>query len=59
MEDHEKLEKISGRKRSTTQTGIPIIECGECGQTHPGTRRHCTVCGMPTLFPDIHCKEAA
>ena len=59
MEDHEKLEKISGRKRSTTQTGIPIIECGKCGMVHPETRKHCPVCGKPTLYPNIHCQAVA
>ncbi|MFJ2506305.1 DNA cytosine methyltransferase [Microbacterium sp. NPDC087592] len=35
----------------TTQTGIPIIDCGECGRRHPVTRRHCAVCGSPSQFP--------
>lgn len=40
---------------STTQTGIPIIDCEECGYRHPITRQHCPVCGAPSLFPMIHC----
>jgi uncharacterized OB-fold protein len=34
----------------TTQTGIPITECGDCGKTHPVTRRHCSGCGTATVF---------
>ena len=55
MEEHEKLEKISGRKRSTTQTGIPIIDCEECGYRHPITRQHCPTCGLATLFNHQNC----
>lgn len=33
-----------------TQTGIPIIHCDTCRLYHPQGRRHCTVCGKPTLF---------
>ena len=40
---------------NATQNGVPIIECGKCGLEHPKTRQHCPVCGMPTLFPLIHC----
>ena len=39
---------------STTQTGIPIIECDTCGTEHPATRTHCPTCGKAHLFP---CKE--
>lgn len=34
----------------TTQTGIPIIDCDECGKRHPATRKHCETCGLATLF---------
>ena len=36
---------------TTTQTGIPIIDCTACGRHHPATRAHCTTCGSPSLFP--------
>lgn len=36
----------------TTQTGIPITDCGDCGKTHPVTRRHCSGCGTATVFLD-------
>lgn len=34
----------------TTQTGIPVIDCNECGRRHPETRKHCATCGLATLF---------
>ncbi len=34
----------------TTWTGIPIIDCDECGHRHPETRKHCEACGLATLF---------
>lgn len=34
----------------TTQTGIPIRMCGECGRLHPVTRPHCPTCGRASLF---------
>lgn len=34
----------------TTRTGIPIIDCDECGHRHPETRKHCEACGLATLF---------
>lgn len=34
----------------TTPTGVPIIECAECGRRHPVTRSHCPVCGKASLF---------
>ena len=40
---------------NATQNGVPIIECGRCGMKHPETRRHCPVCGKPSLFQLIHC----
>lgn len=39
---------------STTQTGIPIVECTTCGRAHPATRTHCSTCGRAHLFT---CKE--
>ena len=33
-----------------TQTGIPIVDCDECGKRHPVTRKHCENCGLATLF---------
>lgn len=39
---------------STTQTGIPIIDCTTCGHPHPATRAHCSTCGRAHLFT---CKE--
>ena len=44
---------------NATQNGVPIIECEQCGREHPETRKHCPKCGMPTLFPNTHCKEDA
>ena len=44
---------------NSTQNGIPIIECGKCGMEHPETRKHCQVCGKPTLYPNIHCQAVA
>lgn len=46
----------------TTQTGIPITECRDCGGTHPVTRRHCRGCGAATVFlaedqSCIRCRE--
>jgi hypothetical protein len=35
---------------ATTQTGMPIIDCGACGMTHPAGRQHCGACGRPSLF---------
>ena len=40
---------------STTQTGIPIIDCEECGYRHPVTRKHCPTCGKATLFNHQNC----
>lgn len=34
----------------TTRTGIPVIDCDECGHRHPETRKHCEACGLATLF---------
>lgn len=44
---------------SATQNGVPIILCGKCGMVHPETRKHCPVCGKPTLYPNIHCQAVA
>lgn len=39
----------------TTPTGVPYIDCKTCGRFHPETRRHCEVCGSPSIFPhDVH-----
>lgn len=35
---------------STTQTGVPIINCKLCGREHPVHTQHCTDCGRPTRF---------
>lgn len=35
---------------TTTPTGVPIIECGQCHGRHPETRRHCSGCGAPSVF---------
>lgn len=35
---------------TTTPSGIPIIECDECGWSHPATRSHCARCGKPSAF---------
>lgn len=35
----------------STPTGVPIIECSECGHSHPVTRSHCASCGRAHLFP--------
>ena len=40
---------------STTQTGIPIIDCEECGYRHPITRQHCPTCGKASLFGHKNC----
>ena len=29
--------------------GVPYIDC-PCGHHHPATRRHCTMCGAPSLI---------
>lgn len=29
---------------------VTLIDCDECSQEHPETRRHCAVCGRPSLF---------
>jgi len=34
----------------TTPTGIPVTKCDTCGREHPVTRRHCQVCGVPSIF---------
>lgn len=39
---------------STTPTGIPIIECSECGWSHPSNRVHCGRCGKASAFIDPH-----
>lgn len=36
--------------RASTPTGVPVIECGECGCEHPVSRRHCRTCGVPSAF---------
>ena len=36
--------------RPTTQNGVPIIDCTQCGGTHPEPRKHCMSCGRPSLF---------
>lgn len=36
----------------TTQTGMPIIDCGKCGKRHPEASAHCILCGSPSLFID-------
>ena len=39
----------------TTQTGIPFIDCEECGKRHPAGRSHCAICGTFSLFShEIH-----
>lgn len=35
----------------TTPTGVPIIDCEQCGRRHPATRQHCPTCGMTHLVP--------
>ena len=34
-----------------TQTGIAIEYCDQCERRHPVTRKHCSTCGSPSLFP--------
>lgn len=29
---------------------VALINCDVCGQGHPETRRHCSVCGSPSRF---------
>ena len=41
----------------TTMTGIPVIDCTECGWRHPASRTHCERCGLATLFNHVKCKE--
>lgn len=36
----------------TTQTGVPIVDCGKCEGRHPASRLHCAECGRPSLFID-------
>jgi len=38
----------------TTPTGVPVIDCEECGRRHPVGRDHCPTCGAATLFHP-HC----
>ena len=35
----------------TTPSGVPIMLCSVCGGTHPITRTHCPICGIPSSFP--------
>ena len=35
---------------TTTPTGIPVIDCPECGCRHSANRKHCTVCGRAAVF---------
>lgn len=41
----------------TTQTGVPVADCDECGKRHPVSRAHCPVCGMATLFGHKECRD--
>lgn len=41
----------------TTPTGVPIIDCHECGHRHPAPRRHCPTCGLATLFGHTHWED--
>lgn len=44
----------------TTQTGIVISPCRTCGIPHPVTRKHCDICGSPSLFPhDMHARPTS
>ena len=43
---------------TTTPTGIPITDCVTCGRRHPVTRRHCSMCGLATLFGHQRCVPA-
>lgn len=49
------MSRIAYDQLVTTQTGVPIIDCDECGYRHPITRKHCPVCGLATL-PSSHAK---
>ena len=43
----------------TTPSGVPILPCRVCGHTHPVTRTHCPMCGIPSAFPHKTPKGAA
>lgn len=45
----------------TTPMGVPIIHCSTCNLYHPEQRKHCSACGMPSLFinPDGYCLKCA
>ena len=40
-----------------TMTGIPIVDCLECGFRHPVTRVHCVECGLATIFGHDECQS--
>ncbi len=52
---HDRATKNTGGSMSTTQTGIPIIDCETCGYRHPITRQHCPTCGKASLFGHKNC----
>lgn len=35
---------------TTTPTGVPITLCAECHREHPQGKRHCDICGRPSVF---------
>lgn len=35
---------------TTTPTGVPIVNCTNCGCTHSVLTRHCTECGRASKF---------
>ncbi len=49
VSESDTLEDMS-TARTTTPTGVPIEDCGECGRRHPVTRSHCGTCGSAALF---------
>jgi predicted RNA-binding Zn-ribbon protein involved in translation (DUF1610 family) len=40
-----------------TMTGVPIVDCSECGFRHPVTRKHCAGCGLATIFGHDACRS--
>ena len=44
---------------TATPTGIPIIDCPECGHRHPANREHCAGCGKASLFGHDFCEVSA
>ena len=49
------IDKYVAVTQETTQTGIPVVDCDQCGMRHPATRQHCARCGEGHIFIDSAC----